>query len=64
MRKEMPHFKIEILSKDGMQLKVIETKYIEIKEDTVDKALAENKVEKLKKEAKNQGFGVRVKLEE
>ena len=60
----MPHFKIEILSKDGMQLKVIETKYIEIKEDTVDKALAENKVEKLKKEAKNQGFGVRVKLEE
>lgn len=62
----MPHFKIEVLAKDpnSMDLKVIESHYVEIRESTVDKAMAESKVDKIKKEAKNQGFGVRVKLEE
>ena len=62
----MPHFRVEVLAKDSnsMDLKVIETKYIEIKGTTVDKAMAELKVDKIKKEAKNQGFGVRIKLEE
>jgi hypothetical protein len=55
----MPHFRVEVLGKEG---KIVETKHIEIRESVVDKALAESKVERLKREAKAQGFGFRVKL--
>lgn len=57
----MSHFRVEVLGKEG---KIVEVKQIDIKDNTVDKALAEGKVAKLKKEAQAQGFGFRVKLEE
>lgn len=55
----MPHFRVEVLGKEG---RIIETKCIEIRGSVVDKALAECKVDKLKREAKAQGFGFRVQL--
>ena len=57
----MPFFRVEVLGANG---KMIEVKHVDLKAITVMQALQSKEVNKIKKDAKEQGFGFRVKLEE
>jgi hypothetical protein len=57
----MSWFRVEVLGVNG---KMIEVKHVDLPCHTVGQALNSSVVNKIKKEAKFQGMGFRVKLEE
>jgi hypothetical protein len=57
----MSWFRVEVLGQNG---KMIEVKHVDLPCHTVGQALNSAVVNKIKKEAKYQGLGFRVKLEE
>lgn len=57
----MPFFRVEVMDAKG---KIIEMRHVELECKTVGQACNSTKVNKLKKDARQMGFGFRVKLEE
>lgn len=57
----MAWFRVEVLGENG---KMVEVRHVELKCTTVGQALNSREVNRIKKDAKHQGMGFRVKLEE
>ena len=57
----MPFFRVEVLGPNG---KMIEVKHVDLNAKSVMQALQSKEVNKIKKDARLEGYGFRVKLEE